>query len=1577
MKLFNFHKIISKEKLAFLFIFFLGQAFVYGQSDNLKKALNQSVFNEHILYNGDDAILTRSEIPQYNLTRGELLVLKVLATPSTGYQWEIIDNRGGTIEQIDIPLYESCERPEVPGAPVYQYIVLKPVDIGTSELSIAYQRPWKREESRDKTMSFIVRSEGEYTGDFSFTPMELKVRPVSESDYKVRNLPSYYNLAEQGKVTPVRDQGTCGSCWAFGSVAGFESKILKKDGNSRDLSEQYAVSCNDYGFSCAGGWWVHDVWEQYVPAGESGAGAVYESDFPYQSLDVDCAPPHDHYEQIEGWAYTDDVADTPWPTTLHDPSIAQVKQKLYEWGSIPTALCLDNWNTYTGGVLSGSTSEYTSHIVLVTGWDDSNQCWIIKNSWGGDWGEDGYIRIAYGSHLTCQYSTYLKYDKTNPRLVFQGSQFYEAIPNNGVIRAPLKAKLLDAGSGFSIPSGLFEENTHFKAHNVPAGLQAQVKVLSNQLVQVSLLGTATNHLDANDANVNIEFLDAAFADHNASDIENSNYTLSIDFFDPYEVVYHDMEDLTVTTSDIWEYFTLQNGVPMGLWYSFYYDPYPTKVNTFFLETYTKKAVCNTSGVSDADRMLTPMNYGEVIDGTTNYFVTGGSYGDQHRIYNEKYTQWANRTAYVGISFGMYGGTCYGWLRLRVTPSSVTILDYAYNEEPYAPIQAGYSTATVVAPIADFIAEPLELFAEQQVTFTDKSIRSPENWNWTIEGGTPPTSTETNPIVVFNDAGVYDVTMEVSNDAGSDTKIRSDYITVYPAEPPVVIFEHTKTVPAGATVKFTDESENLPYEWRWSFEGATPPDSDQQNPTVQYNNAGTFDVELIATNVYGATVNKIEDAITVVNVPTGYCTASNDNDENLYIQSVQLADLYNMSESSGNGYENHTSKFTELEAGKQYEIIVGVHNNHWESNALGIWIDYNGDGDFTDSNETIHSMNGTSVYSKTFTVPTDVAQGMTRMRIRAHYDKTPFPCGNDNYLGEVEDYSILLGEPVPDLEPPTKPENLTASVSGITVNLTWSASTDDIGVAKYNVFKDDNLIGSTPTTNYSVTGLSPEVTYTFTVQAEDLSGKVSEISDPVEATTLDIPVTYCAANNQLPSNFYIKKVMLGTIDNTSTYAASGYSDFTNISTDLEPGHSYTLDVDVHNDHWPLNALGAWIDWNHDGDFDDSGETITSMTNNGSYEKTFTVPMDAARGMTRMRVRIHYDKTPYPCDVDTYQGEVEDYTVNVGDPIPDIEDPSAPANLTGVANGTIILLSWDASTDDVGVSHYNVYKGGSKIATSNSTSFSVTGNSPSTTYRLSVQAEDFSGKLSLHSTAIEVTTGTATNTNEYCTASASYGPEHISRVQFANIDKSSGRLDYSDYTSLVANVIKGQYVPLTVDIGDFHQTKVSAWIDWNNDGDFDDADEYHALTISGTTASKSIYIPTSAVESITRMRIRCYFYAANNKACNAMTHGEVEDYSLFIAGANAGKALGLDEMNVDNFDLYPNPSEGAINMKYYSPENQNVKFAIYNVYGMMVWSHEKEIMSGINETTLLPELASGTYYIIVKLNDKEYKRPFVIK
>jgi C1A family cysteine protease len=184
-------------------------------------------------------------------------------------------------------------------------------------------------------------------------------------------------------LNPVRDQGYCGSCWAF-SVAGVVEALVRIENPQAkiNLSEQTMVSCDNDQYGCNGGFF-HAF--DYVQS----PGLPDEAQFPYEAEDLSCKKGLESVQKIADWAYIGDGENSP--------TVEQVKTAIYEYG--PVAVDVNgSFSSYAGGVYDDCYYSGTNHMVVLVGWNDAEGgYWIMRNSWGDEWGEEGYMRIRYKS----------------------------------------------------------------------------------------------------------------------------------------------------------------------------------------------------------------------------------------------------------------------------------------------------------------------------------------------------------------------------------------------------------------------------------------------------------------------------------------------------------------------------------------------------------------------------------------------------------------------------------------------------------------------------------------------------------------------------------------------------------------------------------------------------------------------------------------------------------------------------------------------------------------------------------------------------------------------------------------------------------------------------------------------------------------------------------------------------------------------------------------------------------------------------------------------------------------------------
>ncbi|OQX78597.1 MAG: hypothetical protein B6D61_05110 [Bacteroidetes bacterium 4484_249] len=229
-------------------------------------------------------------------------------------------------------------------------------------------------------------------------------------------------------------------------------------------------------------------------------------------------------------------------------------------------------------------------------------------------------------------------------------------------------------------------------------------------------------------------------------------------------------------------------------------------------------------------------------------------------------------------------------------------------------------------------------------------------------------------------------------------------------PPSADFSADITNPViGQTVSFTDLSTEDPTSWLWTFTPSTftyvgGTSFASQNPQVQFNSPGSYTVELFVANADSSDTEIKTDYINA----TYYCSASGAANL-LHISNVEIGDINN---SSGQDYyRDYTYLSTDLIQG-QTDVEIAVENgNPYGNDDLGIWIDWNQDGDFYDAEENIVcEINDEGQGTFLFDVPETAISGTTTMRVRIKYNGSDCgdPCGTSTY-GEVEDYTINIIE----------------------------------------------------------------------------------------------------------------------------------------------------------------------------------------------------------------------------------------------------------------------------------------------------------------------------------------------------------------------------------------------------------------------------------------------------------------------------------------------------------------------------------------------------------------------------------------
>jgi hypothetical protein len=199
-------------------------------------------------------------------------------------------------------------------------------------------------------------------------PIEQLADPINDVDWR-----------SKGAVTPVKNQGQCGSCWAFSTTGTTEGFVAIKTGKLPNLAEQQLVDCCKQGgcSGCRGG--LPSAALKWVAQ----KGLCSQSDYPYTARDGSCKTSCTPVAKIS--SSTGGRGESSLQTALD---------------KVPVSIAVDasgGFQSYKGGVFSGPCGTSLNHAITAVGY--TSQYWIVKNSWGTSWGSGGYIFMARGKNL--------------------------------------------------------------------------------------------------------------------------------------------------------------------------------------------------------------------------------------------------------------------------------------------------------------------------------------------------------------------------------------------------------------------------------------------------------------------------------------------------------------------------------------------------------------------------------------------------------------------------------------------------------------------------------------------------------------------------------------------------------------------------------------------------------------------------------------------------------------------------------------------------------------------------------------------------------------------------------------------------------------------------------------------------------------------------------------------------------------------------------------------------------------------------------------------------------------------------
>lgn len=251
-------------------------------------------------------------------------------------------------------------------------------------------------EYTDMSHHEFVRTMNGYRRSLKPSGSSIEFIPPSHLD-----LPKTVDWRKQGMVTGVKNQGQCGSCWAFSTTGSLEGQHKKKTGKLVSLSEQNLVDCSgpEGNYGCEGG--LMDQGFDYI---KKNGGIDTEKSYPYTAEDGTC-----HYKASASGATCTGYVDIP----TGDESALQ--KAVATVGPISVAIDASQFSfqLYSGGIYDepNCSSEQLDHGVLAVGYGTENgqDYWLVKNSWGTSWGEEGYIKMSRNKNNQCGIATQASY----------------------------------------------------------------------------------------------------------------------------------------------------------------------------------------------------------------------------------------------------------------------------------------------------------------------------------------------------------------------------------------------------------------------------------------------------------------------------------------------------------------------------------------------------------------------------------------------------------------------------------------------------------------------------------------------------------------------------------------------------------------------------------------------------------------------------------------------------------------------------------------------------------------------------------------------------------------------------------------------------------------------------------------------------------------------------------------------------------------------------------------------------------------------------------------------------------------
>jgi GEVED domain/Secretion system C-terminal sorting domain len=708
--------------------------------------------------------------------------------------------------------------------------------------------------------------------------------------------------------------------------------------------------------------------------------------------------------------------------------------------------------------------------------------------------------------------------------------------------------------------------------------------------------------------------------------------------------------------------------------------------------------------------------------------------------------------------------------------------------------------------------------------------------------------------------------------------------------------------------------------------------------------------------------------------TNYCASQSEFPWHDWIAGFAVGGIQNPS--GKNAYTDFTSQSTTLTPGTTYSATLtpGFSWLSFQEN-WRVWIDFNKNKVFEPSELVLEKAQtppalgaANTATTANLVIPPDVATGTTRMRVSMRRGTFAEPCDLLSF-GEVEDYAV-------NISGATGSCNITANISGIACN---DNGTPTMGSDDTYTFKA-LVTGTNASAGWSATNGTTAVSGTygqertlgpysiltntlisFTDQTQTTCATTTEVQKPNPCSNGGGTGTYCNSTSDFPWHDWIAQIKVADLDHVTSKAP--YTHYPDKTATVQKGATHIVQLTggyswmVEDEFWRI-----WIDYNKDGTFTDNEIAFSKFNEKSPYPASLwsvngsmTIPTTVSTGITRMRIVMRRGNVP-PLACGNYpNGETEDYSVNVTN--------STGGNncaISAVVNSVACQNKGTATaTDDTYSFDLLVTGAGSVSALGWTATYGTTtitgsyGQPKAIANRLisagntSIVVQDKTDSLCTQ-TVLVTPPATCSGSTGPCTATSAH-PWHdwIAGIQFANVNQTSSKTQYSDFTNQVAQVRRDSVYEATLTAGYSwvgYPSFWRAWVDSNKDGEWS-ADEI-VLEKSFTSAPNNTYTIeyianlnfSQIVPGTHKMRIimRRDTYP---EACGVLDYGEIEDYTVQVAqslNSSQGTYTAPQIAFENEWAIYPNPATDWVVVGAQEPLAQGAQIKVIDGFGRIMES-----------------------------------------